>query len=582
MQVVTSGGSSGQISGGFTGDVSLSNPGDLNVTPSPTPPTPVSNYTQTATGNLTEVIGGLAAGTQYGQIVVNGSVNLDGSLQVRHVNGFVPTVGDSFTVIDNRGGDPIAGTFAGLPEGATLWAGVYGFTVSYVGGTGNDLVLTYSGLATTTLSGRVFDDLNDNGAFDGADAGLANVTVQLVGPTGTTVAETTTGADGTYTLTTVGSFAAGLYRVEVGVPTDGLIDGRETAGSRGGTVNNTSDSLAIADVPLAARDAASGYLFARIRPSRLQGLVWEDANDDGQVNLGERAIAGVLITLTGTDDRGAAVSRTMTTDGQGLYEFAGLRPGTYTVAEAQPAGYLDGRDVPGTVNGVTVGDASVNDRISGIALAQPGSDAVNYNFAERSASGSPVSAGQAATIGFWQNKNGQALIRSLNGGPTSTALGNWLASQFPNMYGPAAGAANDLTGRTNAQVADIYTALFKRNANTAPYGPPKLDAQVLTTALAVYVTNQSLAGSAGVSYGFKVSDVGLGAATFNVGTNGAAFAAADGSTVTVLDLLQRVNSRTRRGLLYDVDGSGKIDAAEQSLRAGANAVFSAINELGGI
>ena len=43
--------------------------------------------------------------------------------------------------------------------------------------------------------------------------------------------------------------------------------------------------------------------------------------------------------------------------------------------------------------------------------------------------------GQTAGIGFWNNKNGQALIKALNGGPTSTQLGDWLAATFPHLLG---------------------------------------------------------------------------------------------------------------------------------------------------
>lgn len=46
---------------------------------------------------------------------------------------------------------------------------------------------------------------------------------------------------------------------------------------------------------------------------------------------------------------------------------------------------------------------------------------------------------------------------------------------------------------------------------------------MLATALAVYVTNESLAGRPGVAYGFEVTATGVGYSTFNVGTNGAAF-----------------------------------------------------------
>jgi hypothetical protein len=51
-------------------------------------------------------------------------------------------VGTSFTLINNDGTDAVVGTFKGLPEGATLTSGGMTFQISYVGGTGNDVVLT--------------------------------------------------------------------------------------------------------------------------------------------------------------------------------------------------------------------------------------------------------------------------------------------------------------------------------------------------------------------------------------------------------------------------------------------------------
>lgn len=319
-------------------------------------------------------------------------------------------------------------------------------------------------------------------------------------------------------------------------------------------------------------------------PSRLQGLVWEDFNDDGEVNFGEKAIGGVEVHLTGTDYRGRAVDILMATNSDGIFEFPDLRPGEYTLTETQPAGYVDGKDSLGTVNGTPSGDATVNDQFSGIRLPQPGSDGVNYNFGERPAAGGQVSTGQTATIGFWQNKNGQALIKALNGGPTSTQLGAWLAATLPNMYGASAGACS-LAGKTNAEVAGIYTSLFKRNANTSPGGPPKLDAQVLAVALAVYVTDADLAGTTAVSYGFSVTEHGVGVSTFDVGdVNRAAFGlwASESTVLSVMDILLATDSLAHDGLLYDQNGNHQIDSIEQALRTRANEVYTAINEHGGI
>jgi hypothetical protein len=97
--------------------------------------------TQTTTGVLYEQIGGLTAGTQYGQIIVTGSTNLAGALQVALINGFTPHLGDIYTIIKDAGSIPVAGTFAGLAEGATFSSGGYQFQISYAGGSGNDVTL---------------------------------------------------------------------------------------------------------------------------------------------------------------------------------------------------------------------------------------------------------------------------------------------------------------------------------------------------------------------------------------------------------------------------------------------------------
>jgi CSLREA domain-containing protein len=313
-----------------------------------------------------------------------------------------------------------------------------------------------------------------------------------------------------------------------------------------------------------------------LAPATVQGLVYEDFNNDGQVNFGEKAIGQVTVTLTGTNDLGQAISLTTQTDSQGIYAFANLRPSNgagYTVRESQPTGFIDGLDTLGTINGVYVGTAA-NDVFSGIALAA-GQRAENYNFGERPAATGSVTAGQTATIGFWQNKNGQKLLNALNGGSTSTQLGNWLAATFPNMYA-------SLAGKTNAQVATFYKALFARTSQTSPGGPPKTDAQVMATAFAVYVTNRTLSGTTATAYGFLVTESGVGTRTFNVGSNGAAFGLANNSTATVMDLLLAVNARSRNGLLYDMDGNGQIAGSEITFRTMANNVFTGINEAGDI
>ena len=61
---------------------------------------------------------------------------------------FAPASNNIFRIIDNRGSNAIMGTFAGLPEGARF-AEMFGgdafrSAITYLGGDGNDVVLTVS------------------------------------------------------------------------------------------------------------------------------------------------------------------------------------------------------------------------------------------------------------------------------------------------------------------------------------------------------------------------------------------------------------------------------------------------------
>jgi hypothetical protein len=179
--------------------------------------------------------------------------------------------------------------------------------------------------------------------------------------------------------------------------------------------------------------------------------------------------------------------------------------------------------------------------------------------------GQGVVNGLAGGIGFWHNKHGQALIDSFNGGSAATSLSGWLAATFPNLYGASAGA-NNLTGKTNAQVAAFYLSQFNLSG-------PKVQAQVLATALSVYATTTSLGGTAGAAYGFSASATGLGARSYNVGSDGAAVGVANYTTRNVYELLLAVNRQAVNGVLYN---------GNTTLQAQAADLFNAVNEAGGI
>jgi len=147
--------------------------------------------------------------------------------------------------------------------------------------------------------------------------------------------------------------------------------------------------------------------------------------------------------------------------------------------------------------------------------------------------------GDTADKGFWANKNGQALIKSLNGGSASTQLANWLAENFPYLYGSHAGL-NNLIGRANLAVASLALKLASLKGS-------KSDAHILATALSVYVTDSDLAGTATGKYGFNVSATGTAAKIYNVNTDGAAIGLANNTSHSVLALLQQANLQKQLG-----------------------------------
>jgi autotransporter-associated beta strand protein len=92
--------------------------------------------------------------TQYDQVNAKGTVNLNPNAGARLdiVVGYTPTMGDAYTIINNDGNDPVVGMFTGLSEGAVIVAGTNRFRISYVGGDGNDVVLTCVALTTTNVA----------------------------------------------------------------------------------------------------------------------------------------------------------------------------------------------------------------------------------------------------------------------------------------------------------------------------------------------------------------------------------------------------------------------------------------------
>jgi len=100
----------------------------------------------------------------HDQLNVTGAVNLNNArLAPLRWNAYRPPVGESYVILRNDGSDPISGTFLNAPEGS-VFAGPLNtaFRITYLGGDGNDIVITRVPKAHFDFDG---DGKTDIGAF---------------------------------------------------------------------------------------------------------------------------------------------------------------------------------------------------------------------------------------------------------------------------------------------------------------------------------------------------------------------------------------------------------------------------------
>jgi PKD repeat protein len=309
-----------------------------------------------------------------------------------------------------------------------------------------------------------------------------------------------------------------------------------------------------------------------LNQASIKGAVFVDVNRNGLYDANEPGLDGITIELL--DENGVPILDTSnnpitaTTSDGGFYLLEDLNPGTYQVHEVQPTGVDDGAEILGSLGGTVAANDTMQLTLGRI-------DAADYDFAEL---GQSLARGDTATIGFWQNKHGQALITQ-----SGTALAAWLTDNFGDIFGDVFAGADGET------VAGFYRDQLFRQKAAKSAGPAKVDAQFMALALSTYFTSSSLAGYIGANYGFHVTDTGIGTKIVNVGYSGAAFDVADGTDLTIMQLLLATNRLTDQpdrtsgaARIYDLNGNGDIEESEAALRRLANEVYSALNEQGGI
>ena len=390
-----------------------------------------------------------------------------------------------------------------------------------------------------TFTATVYLNDGDGTGFHAVGAGVA-VTLTLTSSNGASItpitpaaASSVSGNVDTFNLTTN---ANGQASVTFTSPTAGQVVGSASATLSipgGGSVTRTTGDTDPLDGP-----SATKYFLSLT------------TNPGGSVVIGGGTPLSDSATLAGGDNPGGTIT------------FYLMAPGSTSGTPLSSAVYTDAVNVSGdntysTSSGTSTGTPCRRRRArtsgwrsTAATPTTPRTPAAFGNEPETVSPAAPtinttpgmipgssggVVAGEFATIGFWHNQNGQAVINSFNGSSSSKLLGNWLASNYPNLFGasnPYTGTS--LAGLTNAQVATVYLNLW------TPSGLVKNTyVQAFAVALGVYADTTSLGGQSLVNnglaakYGFVVSAGGGDNATYNVGSDGAAFGVANGTTLSV-------------------------------------------------
>ncbi len=285
------------------------------------------------------------------------------------VNGITSTG----IIVASNGSTGIVGTDSN-PNAIT--SQIIGIVINGDGGVGEisgSINNNFAEVVQSSISGRIFYDQNNNGIQNGADLGASGVTVELLNAGGAVISTTTTDATGDYIFT---NLDPATYSVREPTQPNNSNNGLTIAG----TIDNggTSGMVTIVGVVpskitgiiLPPNTDANDNNFAEIPNGRsITGSVFLDYDNNAVENGEDYGLAGIALTLSGTDVNGAVVSDMVTTDTAGLYSFTNLPEGTYLISQsAQPTGTNNGTTTAGTVGGAASNPTATTSQITGINL----------------------------------------------------------------------------------------------------------------------------------------------------------------------------------------------------------------------
>lgn len=278
--------------------------------------------------------GGLQGWRVYADLNNNGTLDGGEPSTVSNSSGFytLPLALGSYTIREV----PQANWTITVPAGGT-----YGVTLNTAGQVVADQ--DFGNFPTpASISGQVFEDINRNGRLELGEPGLGTVVVYVdynnngaldaTEPNATSAAGT-----GVYVINNI---QPGQFAIRQVVP--------------GGYFQTLPSNNGAQFVSLPPAGAVGGVNFGdSLLDGSVGGKVYLDVNHNGAIDPGEPGLGGVIVWIDRDNDGIIGLGENgIKTGADGTFGLLGIRPGTYSVRMALPAGYEN--IIPGTSGAFTV------------------------------------------------------------------------------------------------------------------------------------------------------------------------------------------------------------------------------------
>ncbi|WP_152614450.1 SdrD B-like domain-containing protein [Pseudoalteromonas luteoviolacea] len=211
-----------------------------------------------------------------------------------------------------------------------------------------------------SVAGKVFLDINQDGVVDQNDVRLKDITVTITGTDkfGQAVNQSVkTDTNGAFSFTDLIESNADGYTITQTV-SGTYQTGNRYIGSDAGVVSNVAKVVVGTDQTPAIRFTEKPKAGDKF----VSGTVFFDVDQDGVVDANDSVLAGITVTITGTDKYGQAVNTTTTTDANGTFSFTGLIASNadgYTITQTVSGIYQTGNRYIGSGVGVISNVAKV-------------------------------------------------------------------------------------------------------------------------------------------------------------------------------------------------------------------------------